>query len=915
MATPLLPAILLVAAILLTGNSAGGDAEASRPLEAAQREPAGEAISEQRADPLRTRRAVQDLNRQVTLLHEEEKYRDALPLAEKAHELAVRDLVEYHPVAISAANNLGALYVFFGRYADGLPLLRGALDEMQRLRGDNHPRLLPAVSNLASLYRSQGRLGEAEEMYLWVLRISEEGLGEEHLHTLKALSNLAGLYRAQGRLDEAEPLYERARETSERVLGKDHAISLGIANNLASLYQSQGRYDEAERLFEKTLRLTAEKFGDDHPDTLGSRNNLALLYADRGRRGEAEEMLKEVLPLSEVVMGPDHPSVLKTMNSLAILYRRMSRFGEAEKLHREALRRSERTLGETHPHTMRQVSHLVRLYFAMEKPGEIATLLQRLEQAAALYTDAELPHTSGEAQKRRLLRRQSLLPNLALNLAIRYPTESRLRFAATAVMRWRQVQGEELSFLQQLSRRSSDETVRLLATDLRVARRDLSRLANQRLPDSGELQAALRKLAGLEVELSRRSRRFREHLAVRELDLDQVRHALPGTAALLVLATYQPLSGPTEIDARPLHYAAVMLTGDGTADLRVMDVGPVEQIRKAGSALKDGQAGASSWMYQRLFGAWEDAIEGLESVYVVPDGWLHLMNFERLTLPNGRYWIERQPVHRLQTARDLVRRFPAPTNARGLLALGGIDYGPPLAPDGDEAPPAAAHRNLAGQLEKGFEPLTASGREAEQVAVFFWTAGDTGIEPEKAVLGEEEASEHALKQLTQPPWLLHFATHGFYLEDRLELGRPMVLSGLALANANRGAKGETDAHGEDGILYALEAQDLQLEGTQLVTLSACNTGQGVVDYAEGIYGLVRAFRIAGARHVLMALAEVNDLSTFRFMKRFYLRWFASGGAEHPYAALRATKLSYIRSRFDAERSPDTWARFVLIEVP
>ena len=136
-------------------------------------------------------------------------------------------------------------------------------------------------------------------------------------------------------------------------------------------------------------------------------------------------------------------------------------------------------------------------------------------------------------------------------------------------MRWRQVQQEELSLLQQLSRRSSDEAIQLLADGLRAARRDLSRLANQRLPDSGE-------------------------------------------------------------------------------------------------------------------------------------------------------WIERQPVHRLQTARDLVRQFPASTNAKGFLALDGIDYGPPLAPHADDAPPpAAAQRNLAGQLEKGFKPLTASGQEAEQVAVFF----------------------------------------------------------------------------------------------------------------------------------------------------------------------------------------------------
>ena len=200
------------------------------------------------------------------------------------------------------------------------------------------------------------------------------------------------------------------------------------------------------------------------------------------------------------------------------------------------------------------------------------------------------------------------------------------------------------------------------------------------------------------------------------------------------------------------------------------------------------------------------------------------------------------------------------------------------------------------------------------MAELFWTEDEGDGDEIKRVLGAG-AYERELKQLAPPPQVLHLATHGFYLEDRLNFGRPMVLSGLALANANQGVTQDASEPGEDGILYALEAQDLNLEGTQLVTLSACDTGQGVVDYAEGVYGLVRAFRIAGARHVLMALEEVNDDEALRFMRGFYVTWLASGRLEHPYAALRATKLRYIRSPLEADRSPDVWAPFVLVEVP
>ena len=122
-----------------------------------------------------------------------------------------------------------------------------------------------------------------------------------------------------------------------------------------------------------------------------------------------------------------------------------------------------------------------------------------------------------------------------------------------------------------------------------------------------------------------------------------------------------------------------------------------------------------------------------------------------------------------------------------------------------------------------------------------------------------DASESRLKALDKPPKVLHLATHGFYLpsNDRL-IDRPMVLSGLAMAGANQGREGRRGADGEDGILYALEAQNLNLGDTELVSLSACDTGTGTLDYSEGVYGLVRAFNIAGARNVLMSLWKLGD---------------------------------------------------------
>ncbi|WP_200284380.1 CHAT domain-containing protein [Rhabdochromatium marinum] len=142
--------------------------------------------------------------------------------------------------------------------------------------------------------------------------------------------------------------------------------------------------------------------------------------------------------------------------------------------------------------------------------------------------------------------------------------------------------------------------------------------------------------------------------------------------------------------------------------------------------------------------------------------------------------------------------------------------------------------------------------------------------------------------------------------------RPLTLAGLALAGVNQGMTGSLSPAGEDGILYALEAQDLNLEGTELVTLSACDTGKGEVDYSEGVYGLVRAFRIAGARNLLMTLWPLNDRLAADFMKDFYANWFSDAN-RHPADALQETRLAWIRSGDPRRSDPRYWAPYVLIE--
>jgi CHAT domain-containing protein len=207
----------------------------------------------------------------------------------------------------------------------------------------------------------------------------------------------------------------------------------------------------------------------------------------------------------------------------------------------------------------------------------------------------------------------------------------------------------------------------------------------------------------------------------------------------------------------------------------------------------------------------------------------------------------------------------------------------------------------AGTFGAGFAQLPASGDEAIEVKE--WYQRLRKDEPAEVWSGAD-ASKARLLAMTSPPRVLHLATHGFYLTGAAR--EPMLLSGIALAGANR----ELAGRGADGILFALEAQGLNLDGSELVVLSACDTAQGSLDYSEGVFGLARALRTAGARNVLVTLWKLNDGEARDFMVAFYKTWLSQIRSD-PAKALRDTQLSYLKQ--DTLRDPRIWAPYILIE--
>jgi len=308
----------------------------------------------------------------------------------------------------------------------------------------------------------------------------------------------------------------------------------------------------------------------------------------------------------------------------------------------------------------------------------------------------------------------------------------------------------------------------------------------------------------------------------------------------------------------------------------------------------------------------------VRNVLISPDGKLNLVPFAALVDEQGRYLVENYTITYLTSGRDLLRLNVPRQSKQTPVVIANPAFDEAItSASPDPAAPAAGKRAPASQARQA--PAEARGRRSGNMLRANWselrgTAEEAkylkGLLPNARVLTGKDATEAALKQVVAPR-ILHLATHGFFLPDQPRdpndkvktVGENLLLrSGLVLAGANNLQGGG----GEDGMLTALEAAGLNLWGTQLVLLSACETGVGDVRSGEGVYGLRRALVLAGTESQMMTLWKVDDTATSEVIIEYYRRLQAGEGRTE---ALRQVQLEFLRRK--TRQHPFFWASFIL----
>ncbi len=765
---------------------------------------------------------------------------------------------------------------------------------------------------------NRGDYREGTRLAKNALRYATQYLGLKDPDTLSSMNNLAGLYYSQGRYRDAEPLFKKALQLREEILGINNPDTLSSMNNLAELYYSQGRYSEAEPLFKKALQLREEVLGDKNPDTLQSMYNLARLYHSQGRYSEAESLYKKVLKLNEEASIEKDTTTLSILNNLACLYNSQRRYGEAEVFYKKAFDLSEEIAGINHQMTLNILLNYSVCLINLKEEKRALSMLQILERRLLSYKGLLLSDNSKEPGQKEFPFLISSFQDIVFSFSRFYKTSESIQFASNVIFRWKQMRDDEDAYIERLIQRSFDNRIKLAGTKIKKLRTNAAReyYSPMKGKRSEEIFNILKRLESAELELAKISNEYKRRLEIFKADAEQVKSELTQDSVLIEFRLYNSVDFETTDSGKQRLAAALLLSGKALESLFFEDLGETEQTMKLWSLMLQSDDGKKAdelakELYQNLFSRFESHIKNIKKIYIATDGFLSLIPYPRLILPDGRYWIERQNICLLQTGRDLIQSDFEPVISP-LLALGGVNFDQYSEQKHAIRTIGALKASNKATADKigSFRPLAFSKEEAEEIGTIYRISSKR----EPMILQGMEASEAALKTFKTPPGILHLSTCGFYLDSKEQERHPFMLSGIALAGANRGLQDKTASYAEDGILYSFEVLSLDLKGTELVSLSACcYPVKEIADCSKGINRLAKAFKIAGADSVLLPLPmlPVEDEERKEFIVRFYESWLQEG-INNPSEALRKTQLNFINHQYQDLRDPRVWASYVLV---
>ncbi|HLL53000.1 MAG TPA: CHAT domain-containing tetratricopeptide repeat protein [Myxococcaceae bacterium] len=888
-----------------------------------------------KSDPLELARRLDLLG---TLYRQTGDFARAGPLLERALVLREATLGPRHPEVARSLHSLAHLFRDVGGYNKAEALHERALAMRESLLGPDHldvAESLNALCVLEVVYGARGTTPRGTRCSR-ALAIRQATLDPHHPDVGESLHYLAALRGSHQRNPAAaESLYRQALAIREAALGPSHPDLANTLNNLGLVYMLEGRATQAEPLFQRALAIREAAFDPDHPKVAQALCTLAHVYQLQRRYTESGRLFARALAIYEKAFGLYHPDVSETLTYLAFNRAAEHDHAQAAVLYERAIA-SAAGLDENEgaDNVYRALTGLADMYARTGEDTRAVQAFQRLHAHGVRVARANFIGLPDATVSRQAELSSSSYDRLN-SMALAYPENEALRrFALAVTLEVKNRSAEHLSDISRGIHRALPGEEPTRVEHLRSLRSRIARLtlagpgALSPVEHQRRLQALSEEAGDIESELSVRSAPSRDPLDGDRL-VEHIATALPANAVLveLIVCIEKPqidglLFSLHTRKTGPQRYLAFLLFPDGRS--RLIDLGAAEPIDRAARELHEALASKAPALekaralHTLVFQPLQRHLGSVKQLFLAPDGQLALIPFDALH-DGKRFLLDTFDITYLNSGKDLLPRGTDVTPASTVVVLADPDF--KSAPPGTRAPAErsaalasfyASHRNLADTLV--LEPLAGTRREAEAIRRLF---------PQAHLLLGSGASKDSLLGLTAPG-VLHVATHGFFVDDassgpegtrtvasvenihdggRVATSEPLLRSGLVLAGALAEPSRSDAFSREHALLTALELSGMNLWGTQLVVLSACDTGRGDIRLGQGVHGLRRALFVAGAEAVVTSLWKVRDDATSLLMATYYRNLRRGQGR---VSALR----NAMREIRKTHPSPFFWAPFV-----
>jgi CHAT domain-containing protein/tetratricopeptide (TPR) repeat protein len=900
------------------------------------------------------------LNDIAVLYTDSGKFEQADSFSLKAYAVCKAVLGNEHKETIFSLLTLANTYLKFAKYDNAESYYLEAKTLWEKYIGKDQPRYADILNNLAVLYQTQGRYENAEELYLETKTIRGKLLGKVHADYASTLFNLGGLYHELGNYQKAESLYLEAKSIWEELRDIDNTDYATCLINIVSLYDDTREYQKAKSICNQAKPIWQNILRNDNPEyAFGLLNTLATLYIDMGELNVGDSLLLESKSILEKAFGNEHPDFAMCLNNLGELYKMKGEYEKADTFYQQAISIWKKTLGIQHPYYVYGLASIASLYEFQKRYAETDLVLMELAnqdqsnliKASTYLSEIELRNYVATYQ----IKSEELFSYLITRHNHRVSDGLLSELAYQNILFYKGFLLNAVSKLNNLVRTSLKGNQ--INMKLKEVRKNLAAEYAKPISERTNIGELEEKSNSLEKELVKivsgygnelqqvkwqdlRNKLKDDEAAIEFIDFHlrfpAIKDNILYTALILKSGKTQPefvpLCNEESLDSL-LHFKSEHKSDYVNALYTISDRGAVA-LQNSGRPL-----------YDILWRPMEKSLIGMKTIYFSPVGLLHRINLDAIPVPDRADAIaetlaDKYHLIELGSTRQFVISDQIRRENKNAILLGGILFEKDSTAQKSEQ--LITSRSLSelsfnlveSRLRGGsWNYLPGTEREVNAIEKIMQSSG-INVQVKKGYDASEEYFKSIGTNNNPSPRILHIATHGYFFPDpkekmgssQLAVGghdpifkvsdHPMLRSGIILGGGNATWQGTQTLEGrEDGILTAYEISQMNLSNTELVVLSACETGLGDIQGNEGVYGLQRAFKIAGAKYLIMSLWQVPDKQTSLLMTTFYKKWL---GADDP--AKGGNKMTIPDAFHAAQKElrdlgldPYQWAGFVLVE--